>query len=147
MTTYSPQVYLQIDNITSGSPVLVARYQNFDVDQTVIYNSNSYSYAPFDVSDMVQQRSAGKLSVTLTFPGTPTFVDLLEDAVVNYRYKFSFDFTAAEILPSVFTSVVGIAENGSSDFSGVSIVISDGIDTTEAQIPSRKITYDMVPFE
>jgi hypothetical protein len=74
-------------------------------------------------------------------------VDLLEDAVVNYRYKFSFDFTAAEILPSVFTSVVGIAENGSSDFSGVSIVISDGIDTTEAQIPSRKITYDMVPFE
>jgi len=147
MTTYSPQVYLQIDNITSGSPVLVARYQNFDVDQAVTYNSNSYSYAPFDVSDMVQQRSAGKLSVTLTFPGTPTFVDLLEDAVVNYRYKFSFDFTAAEILPSVFTSVIGIAETGSSDFAGVSIVISDGIDTTEAQIPPRKITYDMVPFE
>lgn len=147
MTTYTPQVYLQIDNITSGSPVLVARYQNFAVDQTVTYNSNSYTYAPFDVSDMVQQRSAGKLSVTLTFPGTPTFVDLLEDAVVNYRYKFSFDFTAAEITPTLFTSVVGVAENGASNFSGVSIVISDGIDTTEAQIPRRKITYDMVAFD
>lgn len=147
MTTYTPQFYLQIDNITSGGPVLVARYQNFAVDQNITYTGNSYSYAPFDVSDMVQQRSAGKLSVTLTFPGTPTFVDLLTAAVVTYRYKFSLVFTAAEILPSIFTTVVGIAEAGSSDFSGVSIVISDGIDTTEAQIPRRKVTYDMVAFD
>lgn len=147
VTTYTPQVYLQIDNITSGSPVLVARYQNFDLDGPVTYNGNAYSPAPFDVGDMVQQRSANKLSVEIKFPGTAAFFDLLETVLLDGTFKFSFDFTAEEILPNIFTHVVGIAEAGSSDFAGVSFIISDGLDATEAQIPSRKVTYDMTAFD
>lgn len=146
-TSYTPQVYLQIDNITSGSPVLVARYQNFNLGSSVTYNGNSYSFAPFDIGDMQQQRSANKLSVEITFPGTATFVDLLETVLLDGTYKFAFDFTAAEILPAVFTSVVGIAESGSSNFSGVTFLISDGLDATEAQIPSLKVTYDQTAFD
>lgn len=146
-TSYTPQVYLQIDNITSGSPVLVARYQNFNLGGSVSYGGNNYTFAPFDIGDMQQQRSANKLSVEITFPGTATFVDLLQTVLFSGTYKFAFDFTAQEILPAKFTSVVGIAEGGSSDFAGVTFLISDGLDATEAQIPSRKVTQDMTAFE
>jgi hypothetical protein len=146
-TTYTPQVYLQIDNITSGSPVLVSRYQNFNLTGSVTYGGNSYTFAPFEVADFVQQRSASQLAFNITFPGQQAFVDLLETVLFNGKYKFTVTFTCAEILPAVFTTVTGIATGGSSDFFGVTFQISDGLDATEAQIPTRKVTYDQVPFD
>lgn len=146
MNTLTLQTYLQIDDITSGSPTLVSRYQNFNLEAPVTYLSNSYTYAPFEVSDLPQQRSSDKLSVNITFPGTAAFIDLLTASVVTYRYKYTIVFTAAEILPAVFATVIGVADSGSSNFTGVTINISDGVDPLEAQIPTRKVTYDMVPF-
>lgn len=144
-TTYTPQIYLTITDITS-SPTVVARYQNFSIDQTVSYGGNNYTFAPFDVSDMTQTNEATTLNIRITFPGMPTYVDMLNTALTTARYKASFDFTSAEITPTLFTSVVGLISGGTSDFSGVTFNISDSIDATEAQIPSRKVTYDMVAY-
>jgi hypothetical protein len=150
------EYYADRTNVVSGGlRTPTRRWQNFyqvaqpfSIDAEV---SGTYSYLAFDVDGFgsAESGSVNDLSVTLAAVGD--IVDLTEAAingdtlviaslVVQDPGQDAFDATSAQII----SRYIGSIESASLSDTTASWKINPAIDKLKAQIPSRKVSSDLI---
>jgi hypothetical protein len=150
------EYYADRSNVVSGGlRTPTRRWQNFyqvaqsfSIDAEV---SGTYSYLAFDVDGFgsAEAGSVNDLSVTLAAVGD--IVDLTEAAingetlviaslVVQDPGQDAFDATSAQII----SRYIGSIESASLSDTSASWKINPAIDKLKAQIPSRKVSSDLI---
>jgi len=150
------EYYANRSNVVSGGlRTPTRRWQNFyqvaqpfSIDAEV---SGTYSYLAFDVSGFgsAEAGSVNDLSVTLAAVGD--IVDLTEAAingdtlviaslVIQDPGQDAFDPTSAQII----SRYIGSIESAGLNDTTASWTINPAIDKLKAQIPSRKVSSDLI---
>ena len=128
------------------------RWQSYYVNQTVTWQSASWSYQPFVVNGLVAGSSGSGAGITVTIPATTLAVDVFSQALTANRlcevraYEFDALLTQStpqssqELIASFVGEIIGIGGS----FTELTIELGSSLAPVGAQAPPRNFTSILI---
>jgi hypothetical protein len=123
------------------------RYQNFHINQTATFNSQTYSFLPFGFSGVSINRSGDNTDASLVFPNNALArswgISALENRWLATVYVLALnpDNTSAGTLMHTY---VGAVAEGSWDETALNLTLNTVLDAVGSDVPMRRITQLLV---
>jgi hypothetical protein len=128
------------------------RWQNYYVNSTVTYDSQSWAFLGFDVDGFTAGQTGDEGGVSVTLPATAFIIDTVEDALRNARLvelqMFEFDTLDGNDAPQdgqqLIASYVGEVVGAGGPFESISLELGSSLSPVGAQVPPRKYTSRLI---
>lgn len=129
-----------------------ARWQSYYINQTIAWDSATWSYNPFSVNGLLSVSGSSGSDVSITVPATTLAVDLFRTALDNNRLcevqVYDFDSSLSQEAPqssqtriAIFVGeVIGI----SGSFTELNVSLGPSLAPVGAQVPPRNYTTSLV---
>jgi hypothetical protein len=140
--------YLRIFDETST----YYRWQSYYVNQTVTWQSASWSYQPFVVNGLVAGSSGSGAGISVTIPATTLAVDVFSQALTANRLcevrAYEFDSLLIQSMPqssqALIASFVGEIIGIGGSFTELTIELGSSLAPVGAQAPPRNFTSILI---
>ena len=128
------------------------RWQNYYVNQTVTWESQSWQYFPFLASGFVAGGANTASDVSIDLPATEAAISAFETALKqNYLCElrfYEFNSALSQATPQsgqlLIGTIVGEVTDISGSFESISIGLGSSLAPVGAQVPPRKFTDALV---
>lgn len=128
------------------------RWQSYYIGTTVTWQSNSWTYHPFNADGMIGGTSGSDVGVSIEVPATSTAVQVFTDALSNnrlcqlliYEFNSSRQQTSPPSNQLLIGSYVGEVTGINGSFSLLQVQLGSSLAPVGAQTPPRKYTNYLV---
>jgi hypothetical protein len=128
------------------------RWQGYYVNQTITWQSASWSYHPFTANGLIGGTAGTDSGVTIDVPATSTAVSVFENALSLNRLCeiriYEFDTRLTQAAPQSTQALIGIfvgeviSLGGS--FASLTVSLGSSLAPVGAQVPPRKYTNILI---
>jgi hypothetical protein len=137
--------------IFSGSTTY-QRWQSYYVNTSVTYDSNAWSYQPFDADGITAGEVQSESSISVTLPATTNVMEVvlqaLDDARLAELRLYQFDTLLGNSTPqtgqTLIASYLGEVVGVSGGFTSIQMQLGSSLSPVGAQVPPRTFSTRLI---
>jgi hypothetical protein len=150
--TRAQSQYLRIYDAVSN--VTYARWQSYYVNTTVTWNTQSWSYIPFNADGITEGNSGEESAINVVAPATSVVVSVFNNAIREghlvelslYQFEQQLGDDEPQASQELITVFYGQVVGGSSTLTKMTIQLGSALGPIGAQVPPRKFSTAMIGF-